>query len=623
MKYFSRTGFACVCCCGAWLMISAATVQEWGFLESAPQAGKTSAFSVDPVAVPAFQNARSAVLNLYTNLLNPPDTLHMKILHGTWHAFYSLRDTSVKALYYDFSLVTYSGEKIRLSPEKKLWDAMVADNSGGPVFGAHQAIALSYSGSYELRPENPDRVADELREEIRLYPNNYSARTMQYSTWLKKSGFSAETKRKIELEVDSLLTTPAEKQAVMNFAIGAYRMLGENDKAQVLEKSMIAQNPGGERSAMKRFSEIMNLQDADQRMQELNRFLSDFPRSRMTEPALAQSAASAIELDDTTAMIRIGDTLLKSAVSLSGANGLAGIAGVFADGGYHLDRALAYVKKAIDLIPSASPAESADPDRDEERRTADAQYRDVLGWVLLQRNQVPEALNELQEAVKSRFQVKTFIHLAEALARAGKREDALSWYGRAAAFSGSAGNAAYAAFRDLWKQTGRDTLLSEAFLNEQTQWVEKASRQKILDKKTLSPAPDFKLQDVRGGWVRLGDQKGNVVLLCFWGTWSKSSQVLLKSLEELTDKYGQSVLFLTVAIDQDPAVVRQFVQKEQIILPVLLNDDQEKKFRLEGVPMVLLIDRNGNIRFSHKGYRKDINSILSVEMEDLLGATSL
>ena len=624
MKKWSGTCFALASLCGLLLAASEASAQEAGFLVSPLKIGKPAVFRIDPVQYEAvLRDAKSVTLNLYTNLLNPPDTIPMAIYNGSWHAENVLTDTSVKAIFYCFSMVPYSGESRTFRPGQNLWDAMVVDGSVRPVFGAHQAVALSYSGSNVLRPENLDRVAAELREELRLYPNNYSARTLQYSVWLKKSGFSPETKRKIGLEVDSLLTTPAEREAVMNFAIGVYRMLGENDKAQVLEKSLIAQNPGGERSAMKRFSEIVNLQDAAQRMQELDRFLADFPRSRMTEPALAQAAASAIELNDTTAMIRIGDSLLRSAVSLAGANGLAGIAGVFADNRFELDRAMAYIVKALDLVRSVSSAAGSDPDREEERRNADAQYRDVLGWVLLQRNQVNEALNELQEAVKNRLQVKTFIHLAEALVRAGRREDALTWYGRAAAFSGSIGDAAYTTFKDLWKQTGKDTVLSEVFLSEQVQWVEKASHEKILAKKTVSPAPDFRLQDVRGGRVRLGDQKGNVVLLCFWGTWSKSSQVLLKSLEQLTDKYGQSVLFLTVAMDQDPNGVRQFIQKERLILPVLLNDEQEKNFRLEGVPMIFLIDRNGDIRFSHKGTRRDINSILSVEMEDLLEATSL
>jgi len=617
-----RIGCAIVCLCGVWATVSPATARESGFLTSPLKIGKTVSFKVNPEDLEEFQDARSAVLILHTHLLDPPDTLSMNLLDSSWRASCTLTDTSVKAVFYDFILETFEGTKNKVRSEQGLWDAMVVDGSGRPVLGAHQAIALSYAGSNEYRPENLDRMIAELREELRLYPRNYTARTLQYSAWLKKDASSPEIKRRIALEVDSLLTTPGDREAVMNFAIGAYRLLGEDDKAQVLEKSLIAQSPGGERAAMKRFSEIVQIQDAAQKLQELEKFLADFPGSRMSEPALAQAAASAIETNDTTAMIRSGDRLLKGALTLAGANGLAGIAGVFADNRFELDRAMAYVGKALDLV-RASSAGGSEPAQREERDNAEAQYRDVLGWVLLQRNRVTEALTELQEAVKSRLQVKTFIHYAEALDRAGRKEEAMVWFGRAAAFSGPVGDAAYEAFKKLWAAAGKDTLQTDAFLGEQAQWVESASRDRILAGGENRPAPDFRLQDVRGGWVRLGDQKANIVLLCFWGTWSKSSQALLKSLEELTDQYGQSILFLTVAMDQDPNTIRQFVRKERLILPVLLNDGQERPYKLEGVPMVFLIDRGGNIRFSHKGYRRDINSILSVELENLLGATSL
>jgi peroxiredoxin len=136
-------------------------------------------------------------------------------------------------------------------------------------------------------------------------------------------------------------------------------------------------------------------------------------------------------------------------------------------------------------------------------------------------------------------------------------------------------------------------------------------------------AADFLLDDARGGQVRLSDQRGNVVLLCFWSTWSASSVRLLEALGTLTEQYGQNVLFLTVAMDRDRATVRSFLRREQPALHVLYNDGLEKAYRLEGVPAVFLVDREGRIQFSHKGFRKDIASILSIEIDDLLGATSL
>jgi tetratricopeptide (TPR) repeat protein len=598
-----------------------------GFVEAPVKYGVPILFRIDSKQVSdLLSDAESVTLLLYKNLLNPPEEIPLTVLDGEWQASVAFSDTSVKALFYAFSIESLSEEKYLLAVGQDLWDVLVVDASGRPVYGAYQERALSYTGISDKRPEDLGRALIDIQQELLLHPDNYSARMLKYSILLKESEFSADIRRKVELEVDSLLSIPMDRERVMNFAIGVYRMLGENDKAQMIEKSLIAQNPTGERSAMKRFSDILQIKEPAEKRQALERFLADFPNSRVTEPVLAQLASSTIELGDTTGMVRTGDRLLEKASTLTGANALAGIAGVFADGHIELQRALAYVQKALVLVRSGSGisgASGSSQDAEEERRNAEAQYRDVLGWVLLKRGETVQALDELQEAVKNQLQAGSFYHLAVAYEKIGKENEALIYYGRAAAFSGTAGETAYAAFRSLWRTTNKDTLQGDAFLDQQARWVEEQSREKILSLRSIRPAPDFWLTDIKGSRVQLSDQKDNVVLLCFWGTWSKSSQLLLKALQDLTDQYGQSVLFLSVAMDQDKNAVRQFVKKERIFLPVLFNDQQEKDYMLEGVPAVFLIDRSGNIQFSHKGYRIDINQILSVELDDLLGAKSL
>jgi hypothetical protein len=209
------------------------------------------------------------------------------------------------------------------------------------------------------------------------------------------------------------------------------------------------------------------------------------------------------------------------------------------------------------------------------------------------------------------------MHYAEALERAGRKEDALAWFGRAAAFSGPVGDAAYEAFKVTWKTAGKDTLQMDSFLNEQAQWVEKASRDRILERKPKggrisgcrTAAADGCIEHQR---TRYCSVSGHVEQI-----FAGAAQVA-----RTPDKSVRQACFLTVAMDLDPDAVRQFARKEGLILPVLLNDGQERLYKLEGVPMIFLIDRNGEIRFTHRGYRKDINSILSVELEDILGATA-
>jgi tetratricopeptide (TPR) repeat protein len=585
--------------------------------------GESIRFELDSNLISVnLRDAKTISLQAYSNLLDPPVEIPMNVSEGIWQASYMLRDTSVKVLFFGFLIESSSNVKRPLNAGQTLWDVLVVNVANRPVFGAHQAVALSYTGMSDQRPENLDEALSELDEELALYPDNYSARMLKYQILLKKDGYQIGSKTKIKNEVDALLQSRAETEQTLNFAVGAYRLIGENGKAGETEKALLALNPKGERAAMKRFSEILQIKQADSRVLQFSKFLNDYSGSSMVEPALSQLASASIEIGDTSAMTSAGDRLLRDAATSTGANALAGIAGVLADRRSDLDRAYAYIQKALALNESASFQGAVTQEQEEERSTDEARYLDVLGWIQFQKNDLQSAIDNLMRAEKSTLQAPVFFHLGAALEKAGKREDALMRYGRAAAFSGAIGESAEEAFRQLWKKVRRDTLAMNGFLDEQAKWVEQAGKVKILSKRSIRPAPDFKLRDVNGGWVRLADQRGTAVLLCVWGTWSQSSRLLLNKLQELAQEYGQNVLFLTVAMDQDARTIQKFVSEKRLVLPVLENDRIEEKYRIEGIPTIYVIDAKGNIQFTHRGYRDDINRILSIEIDDILGMKS-
>ena len=63
---------------------------------------------------------------------------------------------------------------------------------------------------------------------------------------------------------------------------------------------------------------------------------------------------------------------------------------------------------------------------------------------------------------------------------------------------------------------------------------------------------------------------------------------------------------------------RILVKENEIRLPVLYNKNVDKKYELQGVPTLYIIDSRGYIRYEHKGYRPDIGKIMSIELEELL-----
>jgi peroxiredoxin len=117
-------------------------------------------------------------------------------------------------------------------------------------------------------------------------------------------------------------------------------------------------------------------------------------------------------------------------------------------------------------------------------------------------------------------------------------------------------------------------------------------------------APDFALDGSNGTPVRLSDYKGKVVLLNFWATWCHGCQLEIPWFVEFQDKYQDSGLaVIGVSMDGDGwKSVKPYLEQKKLNYPVVIgNEDLGKQFGLAGMPMTLLIDRDGKIAHSYPG----------------------
>jgi len=88
-------------------------------------------------------------------------------------------------------------------------------------------------------------------------------------------------------------------------------------------------------------------------------------------------------------------------------------------------------------------------------------------------------------------------------------------------------------------------------------------------------APTFVLSDANGSPVRLWDYKGKVVVLDFWATWCTGCKVEIPWFMEFQNKYKSQGLGNAAAL--------------------------AKQFNITGLPLTLLIDREGRIADAHAG----------------------
>lgn len=134
-------------------------------------------------------------------------------------------------------------------------------------------------------------------------------------------------------------------------------------------------------------------------------------------------------------------------------------------------------------------------------------------------------------------------------------------------------------------------------------------------------APDFTLHAADGRNVRLAELRGQVVLVNFWATWCGPCREEMPQLNGLYEKYRKSgFVLLGVNIDDDPRTALATAQKLAVAFPVLLDTDKKvsKLYDLSTMPSTVVIDRDGKVRFLHRGYREGVAAEYEQQIRGLL-----
>src|SRR5215467_15138646 len=134
-------------------------------------------------------------------------------------------------------------------------------------------------------------------------------------------------------------------------------------------------------------------------------------------------------------------------------------------------------------------------------------------------------------------------------------------------------------------------------------------------------APDFTLPSLDGPNLRLQEQRGQVVMVNFWATWCGPCRIEMPHLARLYEKYRASGFqLLGVNIDEDPHQAAAVAAKLGVRFPVLLDTEKKvsKLYDLSTMPSTVLIDRDGRVRYIHRGYRDGYEDTYEKQIRELL-----
>ena len=121
-----------------------------------------------------------------------------------------------------------------------------------------------------------------------------------------------------------------------------------------------------------------------------------------------------------------------------------------------------------------------------------------------------------------------------------------------------------------------------------------------------TPASEFSLSSVAGQAVTLSQFKGNVVLVNFWATWCGPCQQEMPLLDQMYKKYKPAgFTLLGVNVDKEAPTVKELLARKPVSFPVLLDPENavSRAYHVADMPSSVIIDRKGNVRYIHRGYR--------------------
>jgi peroxiredoxin len=133
-------------------------------------------------------------------------------------------------------------------------------------------------------------------------------------------------------------------------------------------------------------------------------------------------------------------------------------------------------------------------------------------------------------------------------------------------------------------------------------------------------APDFLLERLDGGTLRLSDLQGKAVLVNFWATWCQPCRSEVPHLVTAYNRYQEEGLeIVAVNLQEDEGTISGFVQEFGMQFPVVVDrsGDVADKYRVIGIPTSFFIDRSGVVRSIYTGPFVGQQSRQGIEESDL------
>ena len=115
--------------------------------------------------------------------------------------------------------------------------------------------------------------------------------------------------------------------------------------------------------------------------------------------------------------------------------------------------------------------------------------------------------------------------------------------------------------------------------------------------------------------------KGQVVYVDFWASWCAPCRQSFPWMQAMKEAYGsQGLNVVAVNVDASRADAEKFLQQFHPNFDIRFDPEGSlaEKFKVEGMPTSVVVDRHGVVRYTHIGFRPDDRATLENQLRSLL-----
>lgn len=134
-------------------------------------------------------------------------------------------------------------------------------------------------------------------------------------------------------------------------------------------------------------------------------------------------------------------------------------------------------------------------------------------------------------------------------------------------------------------------------------------------------APNFTLPTTGGKQLQLADFKGEVVMVNFWASWCGPCREEMPLLEDLQKKYSKlGFTVLGVNVDANLKDAARMLKDIPVSFPIGFDSKNKvsELYKVDSMPSTIMVDRKGNMRFLHRGYKPGYEADYEKEIRALI-----